>query len=51
MPRQEIITRDDSVAILATKKAAPEGAAFFRLMLIIQHLVLVAGFEVMTFSL
>ena len=24
----EIITRDDSVAILATKKAAPEGAAF-----------------------
>jgi hypothetical protein len=46
----EIITRDDSVAILATKKPPPKGRPF-RLMLIIQHLVLVAGFAVMTFSL
>ena len=45
----EIITRDDSVAILATKKAAQGRPT--RLMLLIQHLVLVAGFEVMTLSL
>jgi hypothetical protein len=46
------ISRGDSVAILEKQKAAPKGR-LFDLMLIYQHLILVAGtgFEPVTFRL